>query len=100
MTNETSALKKLSTQLNAGYRQLLALDQPSAMPTQQRQYFIDQAITRHYHVQLTLTGDPESTMTGYLKRGPKNTVLVTIPHDTMTSIAHLNQISFISRLDY
>ncbi|KRM77364.1 hypothetical protein [Secundilactobacillus collinoides] len=100
MTTETSALKKISTQLNAGYRQFLALDQPSTMPEQQQQYFIDQAITRHYRVQLTLAGDPETTMTGYLKRGPKNTVLVTMPHDAVTSVAHLNQIQFISRLDY
>lgn len=102
MSTEVSALKKISNQLNDRYRQFLELDPIEAlrMPASQLNYFLNQAMTRHYYVTLHLTGDDEPTMTGYLSRGPRDTILVTFPHQTMTSVAHLSQIKYVSRLDY
>lgn len=103
MSNEVSALKKISTQLNDRYRQFLELDmsRPSLkMPKSQLTYYLAQALNRHYLVAVHLSDDATTTMTGYLAKGPKDTYTVTLPNQKMTSLVHLSQISMIERLDY
>ena len=110
MSNQVSAIKKFSSQLNDRYRQFLVIDptEPLKMPQTQRDYFLDQALTRHYHVTLHLNlpsepGEPsenEALMSGYLAQGPKDTLLVTNASQNITQVAHLNQIKFVERNDY
>ncbi|GAX06878.1 hypothetical protein IWT25_02225 [Secundilactobacillus pentosiphilus] len=104
MSNQVSALRKLSSQLNDRYRQFLVMDdaEPMGMPQEQRDYFLTQALTRHYHVTLHLrqAGEEQALMSGYLAKGPKATLLVTNASQNMTQVAHLNQIMFVERNDY
>ncbi|MCH5463301.1 hypothetical protein HC026_09910 [Lactobacillus sp. LC28-10] len=105
MSNQVSALKKISSQLNESYRQFLVMANaaPMGMPHQQLDYFVSQALTRHYHVTLHIrqsTDDEPALMTGYLSEGPKDTLLVTNDNQNITQVAHLNQIVFIERDDY
>ncbi|KRK97994.1 hypothetical protein FD04_GL000971 [Secundilactobacillus odoratitofui DSM 19909 = JCM 15043] len=101
MSNQVSAIKKISSQLNDRYRQFLELDTlPSHMPLAQLDYFLTQAMSRHYHVKLHLAGQDAPTMSGYLSKGPKDTYLVSAPHQKLTQLAHLNQINFVERVDY
>ncbi|HBF75959.1 MAG TPA: hypothetical protein DDW71_11980, partial [Lactobacillus sp.] len=46
MSNQVSAIKKISSQLNDRYRQFLVMDdaEPMGMPQEQRDYFLAQAL--------------------------------------------------------
>lgn len=105
MSNQVSALKKISSQLNESYRQFLVMTnaEPMGMPQNQRDYFLTQALNRHYHVTLHIrqsTDEEPALMTGYLNKGPKDTLLVTNDSQNITQVAHLNQVIFIERNDY
>lgn len=104
---QASALKKISSQINTRYRQFLAIEpaDPKQMPSDQLNYFIDQALSRHYHVTLhlnmvTVDGDEEPMMTGYLTKGPKDSFIVTESGQKITQLVRLNQIKFVERTDY
>lgn len=97
MTNEISALKKFSHQINDKYRQLLDLNGPAKMPQTQLQYFINQAINRHYLIEINLKGTTEK-MVGYLSNGPRGTLLIEQPGQSITGFVHTKQIEFLRRV--
>ncbi|WP_288529319.1 hypothetical protein [uncultured Secundilactobacillus sp.] len=97
MTNQITALKKLSSQINDRYRQLLDITGPERMPISQLHYFIDQAMSRHYLVEVALLGT-EATMVGYLDNGPQNTLLIKHPGQAVTGFIHFSQIQFLKRV--
>lgn len=104
MSNQVSAIRKISSQLNDRYRQFLVMEnaEPVGMPQEQRDYFLAQALVRHYHVTLHLhqVDDEPVLMSGYLAEGPKDTLLVTNANRNVTQVAHLTQIMFVERNDY
>ncbi|MTV81092.1 hypothetical protein [Secundilactobacillus folii] len=107
MSNQVSAIRKISSQINDRYRQFLDLDplDPLQMPDSQLDYFLTQALNRHYNVTLHLNTNSnedgeDATMAGYLTKGPKDTFLVSVADQKITQLVHTPQIKFIERNDY